>query len=183
MPERRTQYRVEELGVAELVDELLARGVTYEEIAEAVKTKTGAAVGKSSIARYNRGLQRRLEKIRRMRESADAIAGLVKERGEGGDPDMRLEDLVLAVMANNLLEKGTEDDLDVKEVTFLSSAAAQVAGAKARMEHVRQTERKRFARAWKRATEELRALLKDSGLWDTVQATLAKNDPTAEDAA
>lgn len=161
MAKRRVQYKVDELGVAEVVSALLDRGVSYEEIAAEVEKQTGQAVGKSSIARYNDGLQRRLEKIRRMRESANAIASVIRKENENGEPDMAMEDMLLSVMSQNLLDKGTEDDLETKEITFLAGASAQVVGAKTQMEKLRQTERKRSTKTFDRICKEIRDLMKE----------------------
>ena len=176
----RAHSRVEELGVAELVSELLARpGMTYEAIAAEVQKQTGEAIGKSSIARYNEGFKRRMEKVRAMRESADAMAKIVRESGSGGDgdgPDMVLEDLLLNMMGTALLERVGEDEMDTKELTFLAAAGAKIASAKTGIERLRQTERKRVARAYAKLCDDLRGVLEsadDGALWKRVEEILA----------
>ncbi len=180
--DRRVRYKIEDLGLADLVGELLQRGVTYEQISEEVERQTGQTVGKSSIARYNSSLQRRLEKIRTLRGASDAMAAEIRKRqGESGEEtDMGLSDLLLDVFSQRILEAGTEEELDHKDLTFLGNAAANVVRSKTQMEQARQTERKRFAKAWKKATGELKKILEGSGLWSSVEEILSRYDPSGE---
>lgn len=176
--ERRTRYRVQELGVAELVDELLARGVTYEEIAERVRDKAGVDVGKSSIARYNQSLQRKLRKISETRETAEALGKVIAEK-TGNEPDTEMSELLLATIQYTLLDHLGEEELSARDATSLAIAGSQAVKAKASLERIKATERARAARAWDRVLEESRGLLQSSPYWPEIERLLLQGKKTA----
>lgn len=170
--QRRTRHKVTELGVDELVSELLARGVTYEEISRRLAHEQGIDVSKSSIARYNDSVQRRVARIRETRHAAEALAKVIQQE-TGTEADTQMTDLLLAALQHQLLNHLGEET-SIKETAALSFAGAQVAKAKAHLEKVKETERTRARKAWEHVIAESRALLIDSGLWEQVEKVLRK---------
>lgn len=169
--ERRTRSKIDELGLNSEVDALLAKGVTYEDIAAYVEAQTGESIGKSSIARYNKHVQRRLAEIRAMRESADAIKTVFDERSQDGG-ETNTAELLLAVVQHNLLDKLTEGELKAKDLSTLSFAANDAVRSQVAVEKLKATERKRFSKAYQKVLEETKALLQNSGLWPSVEEVL-----------
>lgn len=181
--ERRTRYKVEASGVSVVVDGLLAQGVTYEQIEEHLRG-LGVEVGKSSIARYNNAIQRKLRRVSQIRESAEAMAKVFGEK-TGTEPDTQLSELLLGTMQATLLDKFGEEELSIKEAVGLSLAGSQSVRAASQLEKVRSTERARYGRAWDRVMKEAKELLRGEGdLWLRVEdvlvrgkaATLAEGD-------
>jgi len=172
MTGRRITHRVQELGVEELVTELLSRpGMTYERIAELVSEQTGETIGKSSIARYNQSVQRRLRRITELRESANALAGMMANSGE--EPDMAMADMLVSMMQLQLTNALSDEDVSNKDLVGLSIAGSQVVKAHTAIEKIRLTERQRMRRAFTQVAAELQELLRASDLWPRIESVIS----------
>lgn len=178
---RRTRYKVEDLGIAELVQALLLRGETYDSIREELQ-RQGHDVGRSSIARFNRDIQRQMEAIRKSKEAAEALKSVLRQEGDDSVVDTEMTDLLIASISHNLLSATAEDDLKVKDVVGLAMAIAKLASSKTQVEKLKQDARKQYASAWKKAAAELRGLLEQAGHWPLVEEVLARHDPMREGA-
>jgi hypothetical protein len=171
--EHRARSRVEELGVNDLVDELLARGVTYEQIASHVREERGVDIGKSSIARYNDRVRRRLAETAKIKEAAEAIATQFKRVGD--QPDTDLAETVLNVVQCTLLDRlSGGDELEIKDVVGLSMAAAKTAQARSSIERLQSTEKSRLDRAYAKVYDRLRSVLEGNGIWPEVERVLVE---------
>jgi hypothetical protein len=174
---RRRHFRIEELGVEQLVSELLARGLTYEEIAERMKADQGVDVSKSSIARYNATIQRKLRDLERTRQTAEALAAVMKK--EGNEPDTQMSDMLVATMQCTILDRIADGEVTNKELVGLTLAGSQAIRAKASLETLKTNERARQARAWDLVLQKSRELLQSSGLWQQVEAVLLEGRASA----
>lgn len=76
-PGRRKSFKVEKLRVQSVVDELLRNSMAYDDVAEAVRQKTGQCIGKSSIQRY--WMERKTE-LERMEVLMPSGVKLVEEK-------------------------------------------------------------------------------------------------------
>jgi len=178
MTDRRVRFKVDTEGVAEAVTAMLTQGATYDEIAAALEAQHGVGIGKSSIARYNNDLQRRLSRVARVRDAAQAMSKEIAKR-VGDDPDSQLSEMLIDIMQCTLLEK-FGDELKPRDVSFLASAGAQVVKAKTSLDAARATERKRMKAAWERVTAELKTLLEKSNLWPEVETVLSEGMSSLE---
>lgn len=179
MDQRRTRSKIDELGLNEEVDALLAKGLTYEDIAAYIQEKTGESIGKSSVARYNKSVQRRLSQIRAMQESANALAAVLNEKKSGDDAETHTAELLLAVVQHTLLDRITHEEMNPKELVSLAFASNDAVRTQTAIEKLRQTERRRFAKAWQQVMDEARELLRDSGLWPAVEQVLIAGQRSA----
>lgn len=99
---RRKHHKIQTFPpeVVSAVNDLLARGETYEDIAWWLRQR-GYEIGKSSVARYGREFAARLERIRVVEEQAKAIL-----EETSGEP-LRMEEattrMALHLMAETLL--------------------------------------------------------------------------------
>lgn len=99
---RRKHHKIQTFPqeVVSAVNDLLARGETYEDIAWWLRQK-GYEIGKSSVARYGREFAARLERIKVVEEQAKAIL-----EETAGEP-LRMEEattrMALHLMAETLL--------------------------------------------------------------------------------
>ncbi|HLP69903.1 MAG TPA: phage protein Gp27 family protein [Rhizobium sp.] len=169
----RTRSKIQELGVESLVDELLARGETYESIAELVKQRTGAEIGKSSIARRNDSIRRKLAVMERTREAARAICQAVTE-STGKEPDTKMSEALLGIMQHTIIDKLSGEELSTKDAVGLVLAGSQAVKSASHLEKLKATERMRYQRAFDDVSSQLRSLLEKSGLWAGVEEVLAK---------
>lgn len=182
MAPRRAHHKVAKLGLSAVVEQLLAEGYTYEQIA-AELDRRGHKVGKSSVARYGASLEVKLENIRRLRETANAMSALIGESSAGGKPDTDVADMLLLVLQHSLMDKVGEDDLEVGDVAKLATAGAKVAMAKTAIERIKGERREAREKVWDEVTEEIKGLLSGSGLWPKVQSVLSEGRSRAEGAA
>lgn len=169
--ERRTRSKIQELGLEAEVEALLARGLTYEDIAAHIAETTGHAIGKSSVARYNGRVQRQLSAVRAMKESANALTTVLGDR-DGEQPDTRVPDMLLNLIQATLMSKLADEDISTKDAVGLAFAGSQAVKAQETIERLRRTERERTRKAWEKVMQEARTLLEKSGLWPDVERVL-----------
>ncbi len=93
----RRHYKIEKLSCREMVDQMLANGFTYEEIAAAVE-EAGERVGKSSIARYHSSYEQIAERITQAREQMKVLIDAVREK-----PNTDLAEVANQIMMQGLL--------------------------------------------------------------------------------
>ena len=168
--ERRRRFKVQDLGVEQLVNELLARGETYESISRRLNEQ-GKCVSVPSIHRYNQDLQRKLEKVRATSEAANALCAVIKEK-TGSEPDSQMSDALVAILQHSIMEKLGDDEIKTKDLVGLSIAGSSLVKSKAALERMKETERTRARKAWQEAIAEVKSLLEKSDLWPQVEQIL-----------
>ena len=175
--DHRKHYRVDELGISEEVNQMLADGCKYEEIEKHFADK-GISVSKSAVGRYNNSLQRKIERIRSSHDAATAIAKSFSEQTDEFDMDM--SSLMLDLLQQTVIEKSTEDKISVRDATALSMAASQLAKSKAVVEKTRLSERKKNKAMWEKIVKESRQLLEGASVWPQVERILLQGMEESE---
>lgn len=109
--DRRRHHKVEQLPpeIKQLVDQMLAKGHTYEEVVEAVRA-AGESIGKSSVGRYYTKYAAAAERIQKAREAMASAIDLVRDR-----PDTDLGQFASAIMMQSLadrLAQATSEDFE-----------------------------------------------------------------------
>ena len=170
MADRRKHHKVVALGVENIVTELLAKGATYEQIESNLRAM-GKDISASSVRRYNNDITRKLEKLTRTHEAADAICKVMKDV-TGEEVDSNMSDMLAAVLQHTILDRLGDDELSTKDIVGLSIAGSNVIKSKTGLEKLKETERKRMRRTWEKVTAEAKMVLERSDLWPQVEAVL-----------
>jgi len=105
----RRHYKVEAFPepIREAINRALVQGVTYEELVKRIAAE-GYDIGKSSLHRYGSQFLQKLERVRLVREQAQAV---VKEAGpESLDMQDAISQLAVHQIAEALLEMGVVTD-------------------------------------------------------------------------
>ena len=104
----RRHYKVETLMSREMVDHMLTKGHTYDDIVDAVK-KNKESISRSALQRYHASFEFAAEKIRRVREQAKVLIDELRE-----NPGTEMAEIANQVMMHGLLERvaTASDEMD-----------------------------------------------------------------------
>lgn len=92
--------RIEALGVAELVNQLLEANATYAEIQAAVKQATGKDVSDSALSRYRGNWSAARARLAEAQEQAQAIMGVLDAK-----PGTNFQDAAMSLLWTKLLQR------------------------------------------------------------------------------
>lgn len=92
--------RIEQLGVKELVDQLLEANATYQEIRAAVEKASGQQLSDSALSRYR---QRWSSAKASIEETSHQVRVLTKALKS--NPDLNFEEAGMAILLNKLVEE------------------------------------------------------------------------------
>ncbi len=97
---RKTTSKVEQLGVKDLVDQLLEANATYQEIADAVQKTTGMRLSDSALSRYRHRWSSAKASIEETSHQVKVLTEALK-----ANPDLNFEDAGMAILLNKLVEE------------------------------------------------------------------------------
>ncbi len=143
--------------VRKQVDRLLIEGATYSEAAAFVQGK-GYEISRSAIGRYGK---RFLETYRELRIVEDQARALVSEAGDGLILDESLAKLLTAAAL-----KQAQGNLDLKELTRLMHAAANLQTSGVQRERAKAQFKEKAEKKAKKVAEEVAREAKRGGLSD-----------------
>lgn len=114
---RKTINKIQKLGVAELVDNLLLANAEYAEIQQAVKDATGQEISKSSLSRYRQGWQEERYREDSIRKEIEAMMQLLQAK-----PGVDLTDGAIALLLQKIISRLAEADANFDRADALDLA-------------------------------------------------------------
>lgn len=114
---RKVVSKVHELGVVELVDDLLEANATYGDIVAAVEKETGRRISASALSRYRSHWAAKRASEDAMRQQFDRLAELVK-----GNPDLDLKQAGTDLLWQKLFQRLAAADASFEDADLLDLA-------------------------------------------------------------